>query len=84
LIVLRRFKVREHERGLLFRDRVFEAVLRPGRHTVWDPLFRVHVDVVSVREAWLAHPDLDVIARSGALGDEARPDRKSTRLNSSH
>ena len=29
-MVLRRFKVREHERGLLFRDREFEGVLRPG------------------------------------------------------
>jgi regulator of protease activity HflC (stomatin/prohibitin superfamily) len=71
-MVLRRFKVREHERGLLFRDREFKAVLRPGRHWAWDPLFKVRVDVVSVRDTWLAHPDLDVIAKSGALGDEAR------------
>ena len=71
-MVLRRFKVREHERGLLFRDREFKRVLRPGRHWVWDPLFKVHVDVVSVRDVWLNHKDLDVIAKSGALGDEAR------------
>jgi regulator of protease activity HflC (stomatin/prohibitin superfamily) len=71
-MVLRRFKVRQHERGLLFRDREFKAVLRPGRHVVWDPMFNVRLDVVSVRDAWLVHPDLDVIARSGALGDEAR------------
>ena len=44
-MVLRRFKVREHERGLLFRDREFEGVLGPGRHWVWDPLFKVRVDV---------------------------------------
>ncbi len=71
-MVLRRFKVREHERGLLFRDGQFERVLLPGRHWVWDPLFKVDVDVVSVRNVWLDHKDLDVIARSGALGDEAR------------
>jgi regulator of protease activity HflC (stomatin/prohibitin superfamily) len=71
-VLFRLFKLREHERGLLFRDRVFEGVRRPGRHLVWDPLRRVRVDVRSVREVWLAHPDLDVIARSGALGDEAR------------
>ena len=71
-MVLRRFKVREHERGLLFRDREFERVLGPGRHWVWDPLFKVHVDVVSVRDVWLDHKDLDVIAKSGALGREAR------------
>jgi hypothetical protein len=71
-MVLRRFKVREHERGLLFRDREFKGVLRPGRHWRWDPLFKVHVDVVSVRDVWLGHQDLDVIAKSGALADEAR------------
>lgn len=72
MIVVRRFKVREHERGLLFRDREFKRVLGPGRHWVWDLLFKVHVDVVSVRDVWLGHKDLDVIAKSGALGVEAR------------
>jgi regulator of protease activity HflC (stomatin/prohibitin superfamily) len=71
-MVLRRFKVREHERGLLFRDREFERVLRPGTHWIWDPLFHVRVDVASVRNVWLAHPELDVIVKSGALGDEAK------------
>jgi regulator of protease activity HflC (stomatin/prohibitin superfamily) len=69
---VRRFKVREHERGLLFEDRVFKRVLAPGVHYMVDPLFKVHVDLASVRDAWLAHPDLDVIAKSGALGDEAK------------
>ena len=70
-MVLRRFKIREHERGLLFRDREFKRVLRPGTHYVWDALFKVRVDVVSVRGAWLVHPELDVITKSGALGAEA-------------
>jgi regulator of protease activity HflC (stomatin/prohibitin superfamily) len=71
-VLFRRFKIREHERGLLFKDREFERVLGPGRHYVWDPLLKIHVDVVSVREAWLTHNDLEVIAKSGALGEEAR------------
>ena len=60
-----------HERGLVFRDGVFEGILRPGRHWVGDPLLRVSVDVVSVRHVWLEHPDLDAIARSGALAGDA-------------
>jgi regulator of protease activity HflC (stomatin/prohibitin superfamily) len=65
------FKVREHERGLLFEDREFKGVLRPGRHWV-GRLFRVvRVDTVSVRDPWLKRPDLDVLVKSGALGDEA-------------
>jgi regulator of protease activity HflC (stomatin/prohibitin superfamily) len=71
-VLLRWFKVREYERGLLFKDREFKGVRRPGRHFIWDLLRKVRVDVVSVRDAWLNHKDLDVIARSGALGDEAR------------
>jgi len=71
-VFLRRFKVREHERGLLFEDREFKRVLRPGCHWVWDLLRKVRVDTVSVREVWLNHKDLDVIAKSADLGDEAR------------
>lgn len=70
-MVLRRFKIREHERGLLFRDREFKRVLRPGVHWVWDPLMKVRTDVLSVREVWLSHQDLEVVAKSGALGGEA-------------
>jgi regulator of protease activity HflC (stomatin/prohibitin superfamily) len=70
------FKVRAHERGLLFRDGEFVRVLRPGRHFIWR--LRTRVDIVSVRDPWLDHKDLDVIVREGALvrsdalGDEAR------------
>jgi regulator of protease activity HflC (stomatin/prohibitin superfamily) len=71
-VLFHRFKVREHERGLLFKDRVFQRVLKPGRHYHFDPFRKLRLDVVSVRDPWLAHPDLDLIVRSGALGDEAR------------
>lgn len=72
MFIVRTFKVRKHERGLFFKDRDFAGVLAPGRHIFADPLRKVRVDVVSVREARLEHKDLDVIARSGALVDEAR------------
>jgi hypothetical protein len=76
-VFLRRFKVREHERGLLFVDREFKGVLGPGRHFVWDLLRKVRLDVVSVREAWLNHPDLDVIAKSGATASRPSGSRSS-------
>ena len=72
-VLFRRFKVREHERGLLFKDREFKA--RPASRAATSSgisLRKVRVDVVSVRDVWLDHKDLDVIAKSGALGDEAR------------
>jgi regulator of protease activity HflC (stomatin/prohibitin superfamily) len=65
-------KIRELERGLLFKNREFQRILGPGRHVFLDPLWRTRVDVVSVRAPWLEHADLEVIARSGALEGEAR------------
>ncbi|MEZ5333222.1 MAG: slipin family protein [Thermoanaerobaculia bacterium] len=69
--MVRWIKIREYERGLLYRDGVFREVLRPGRRWVFDPWLRARVVRVSVREVFLESPDVDVIARSGALGDEA-------------
>jgi regulator of protease activity HflC (stomatin/prohibitin superfamily) len=71
MIFMKRVKVRKFERGLMYRDREFERVLQPGKHRFLDPLCKVRVEIVSVRDAWLKHRDLDVIAKSGALGDEA-------------
>ena len=69
---IRVIKIRQYERGLLFRDKEFRGMLRPGRHVFVDPLWRVRADIVSVRVPRLDHPDLEVIARSGALEGEAR------------
>ncbi|HVR72391.1 MAG TPA: slipin family protein [Vicinamibacteria bacterium] len=71
-VFLRWFKVRQHERGLVFKDRQFKDVRGPGRHSMWDLLRKIRVDVVSVRDVWLEHADLDVMAKSGALDGEAR------------
>ena len=67
----RQIKIREHEAGLLFREGEFEDVLDAGRHSLFDPLGKIHVDVVSRREPWLAAPELDVIVKSEKLGERA-------------
>jgi len=72
MVGMRKFKVGAHERGFLFRENEFKVMLAPGRHWFFDPLFKIRVDLVSVRSAWLRHKDLDVIVKSGALKDEAR------------
>ncbi len=68
--MFRYVKIRKYQRGLMYRDKEFRQVLRPGRHFIFDPLFRVQVEVVSVRDVWLLTPDLDVIVRSGQLAGE--------------
>jgi hypothetical protein len=71
IMCLRSVVIRGHERGFAFLDGEFRDILRPGRHFVLDPGGRVRVDVRSVRDVWLEHPQLDAIVRSGALGSEA-------------
>jgi regulator of protease activity HflC (stomatin/prohibitin superfamily) len=64
-------KIRSYEIGLYFRDGEFRGLLEAGRHWFFDPLFRVRVEVVSLRTPWLVHEKLDVIVKSGALRDRA-------------
>src|ERR1700748_723287 len=69
--MIRKLKVRNHERGLLFREGDLIAVLQPGTHWRFDPLFKLRFDVVSTRKVWLDHKDIDLIVRSGLIGDDA-------------
>ena len=71
-MVLKYVKVRKYEVGLYFRDGEFRGLLEAGRYWFFDPLGRVHVDVVSQRTPWLVHDKLDVIVKSGALEGRAK------------
>jgi regulator of protease activity HflC (stomatin/prohibitin superfamily) len=69
--LIRRIRIKAHERGLLFREGELAAVLRTGVHWYLDPLLKLRLNVVSPRDPWLIHEDLDLIVKSGKLGDEA-------------
>jgi regulator of protease activity HflC (stomatin/prohibitin superfamily) len=71
MVLVRRFKIRKTERGFLFEDRDFVKTLGPGVHWVFDPLSKARVEVLSVRDAWVQTPQLDVLARAGAFGADA-------------
>jgi regulator of protease activity HflC (stomatin/prohibitin superfamily) len=71
VILLKRFKIRTYEMGLLFREGEFRGLLTAGTHWFIDLLGKVRVDVVSQREPWLVHEKLDLIIKSGSLGDHA-------------
>ncbi|HLX62931.1 MAG TPA: slipin family protein [Planctomycetota bacterium] len=64
---MRKFKIGAHERGMLFQDGEFKCILEPGRHWFFDPLYKITVETVSVRDVLFRHKDLDVIVKSGAL-----------------
>lgn len=69
--MIRWFKVARYERAFLFRDRDFVRVLTPGRYLYFDPLFRLRVELEDVTGPRVESERLDVIVKSGALGDEA-------------
>ena len=69
--LLKRYKIRSYEIGLLFRDGEFQGLLAAGIHWYFDPLGKVRVDVVSQRDPWLVHEQLDLIIKSGALAERA-------------
>ena len=69
--MFKRVHIHSYEVGLYFRDGEFRGLLGAGRHTLFDPLWNAHVDVVSQRTPWLQHEKLDVIVKSGALAGRA-------------
>jgi regulator of protease activity HflC (stomatin/prohibitin superfamily) len=68
--MFRRIKINTHERGLLFREGDFLGVLKPGVSWHFDPLLKLRLDKVRPRNAWLARNELDLMVKSGKLGDE--------------
>jgi regulator of protease activity HflC (stomatin/prohibitin superfamily) len=69
--MIRRIRIKPHERGLLFKEGALKAVLRPGVTWHFDPLLRLRLRIVKPRDPWLADEDIDLIARSGMLGGDA-------------
>jgi len=64
-------KIRNYEIGLRFRDREFQGLMLWGSHWIFDPLWKTRVEIVSRRDPWLVHEQLDMIVKSGALQDRA-------------
>jgi regulator of protease activity HflC (stomatin/prohibitin superfamily) len=69
--MIHRYKIKPHERGLVFKDGDLVAVLTPGVHWYLDLLWKMRLQIVSPRDPWLVHKDLDLIVKSGKLAGEA-------------
>ena len=65
--MFKRYLVRSYEAGLHFHNDEFVGVRTTGTHWLFDPLGRSRVEVVSMRQPWLAHDKLDLIVKSGEL-----------------
>jgi regulator of protease activity HflC (stomatin/prohibitin superfamily) len=65
-------KISANELGLYFRDGEPRRILKKGSYWFISPLADERVDVVSLRQPWFEHKDLDLIIKSGLLSsDEA-------------
>lgn len=69
--MFQRIRIRSYEVGLHFYDGDFRGFMREGRHWLFNPLLKHHVDAVSQRDPWIAHTNLDMIVKSGLLGERA-------------
>lgn len=58
---MKRITIAQYERGLLFRNRSFEAVMEPGAHWFFDPLNRTEIKLYDVTVAEFEHPRVDVL-----------------------
>jgi hypothetical protein len=58
---LKRITIAQYERGLLFRNRSFEAVMEPGVHWMFDPLNRTEIKVYDVAVTEFEYPRVDVL-----------------------
>jgi regulator of protease activity HflC (stomatin/prohibitin superfamily) len=71
MLFFHRIKIRSFEVGLYFRDGEFQKLLPPGTNHLLGSAWKIRVDVVSRRDPWLRHDQLDVLIKSGALRGQA-------------
>ena len=62
---MKRITIAQHERGLMFRDRSFEAVLEPGVQWRFDPLGRTEMQVFDLTVPEFEHPRVDFLLEAG-------------------
>jgi regulator of protease activity HflC (stomatin/prohibitin superfamily) len=63
MLGMKRVTIAQHERGLMFRNRSFEAVLKPGVHWIFDPLKRTEVQVYDLTVPEFEHARVDFLVK---------------------
>ncbi len=60
---MKRITIAQHERGLLFRNGTFEALLEPGVRWMFDPAKRTQVQVYDLTVPEFDHPRVDFLVK---------------------
>ena len=65
--MINRIKIKPDQIGLQFRDGQFQKALSPGVHYLFDPFFRLKIQVTSLREHFFVHPQLTEMIKAEAF-----------------
>lgn len=68
--IIQRYQIRSFETGLLFRNNEFARLVEPGRYWLFTPFNSRRIEIVSRRDPWIVHDQLDVIVKSGRLAEK--------------
>ena len=63
MVFVRKFIVRKHERGLLFKQGDFVGFLEPGVHRLFDPLHRLQVEKHNIMAPEFEHALKELILK---------------------
>ncbi len=70
-MILKHIKIRSYEFGLYLHNGELTKILTHGTHRIFDPWGTIRVDIVSQRNPWIQHEQLDVLIQKGLLTDRA-------------
>jgi regulator of protease activity HflC (stomatin/prohibitin superfamily) len=71
MFFIKRVKIRSFEKGFCFKNGEFRKILDHGSYWAVKPFLREKIDVMSMREPWILHTDLDLVVKSGALKNDS-------------
>ncbi len=70
--MIKRTTINSYKKGLLFKENELTGILGKGKYIHIDPLNRLRIDVMSLRDPWITHSDLDLIVKSGMIDSYAK------------
>ncbi|MBP2655554.1 MAG: rane protease subunit, stomatin/prohibitin [Firmicutes bacterium] len=65
-----RITIRDHERGLLFKEGNYRGVVKPGKHYIW-PLLGINIEVMDITKAFKVEGyDIELFLKDDVLREE--------------
>jgi regulator of protease activity HflC (stomatin/prohibitin superfamily) len=68
---IKKVQIHSWEKGILTKRSEPSAILSEGLHTITAPILRESVTILSMKDIWIKHPQLDVLIKKGLLDNVA-------------